>query len=321
MNVRHLRFFVALSTERHFGRAAAACHVSQPALSMAIRRLEAELGVRLVERGGGSTVGLTEAGEALVDRARATVRGVDDIEAEASRLRGRLTATLRLGTVPTAVAAAPALVAPLLRAHPGVRTEIRTSSGRDLLGRVARHELDAALVYEDDGLAGVRSTALYRERFVLVGGRDDDPPGPVSWGTVGGLPLCLLTPEMQQRTILDDVFRRAGATVRPVAEADALPALLGFVREGWATVLGRTWLSGQRLPADVRVRSIVDPVIEPTITLVTAAAGPATPVVRALLDAVSGLDVEELLGAAGVHDEGRTGPAAASASPGSPSPA
>ena len=75
MNVRHLEFFVAVAREGHFGRAAAACQVSQPALSMALRRLEAELGTRLVERGTGGTVGLTDAGAALIDRAAALVTG------------------------------------------------------------------------------------------------------------------------------------------------------------------------------------------------------------------------------------------------------
>jgi DNA-binding transcriptional LysR family regulator len=308
VNVRHLRFFVALSEERHFGRAAAACHVSQPALSMAISRLEAELGVRLVERGGAGTIGLTDAGEALVSRARDAVRGVDGIAAEASRLRGRLTATLRLGTVPTAVAAAPALLAPLLEGHPGVRVALRTAPGDALAGEVLRHELDAALVYDDVGASGLRADHLYRERFVLVdAGPDravdagpipvdsDALPDPVGWRAVAAHPLCLLTPDMQHRSIVDAALREAGATVTPRIEADSFSTLLGFVRQGWPTVLGRTWIQGQGLPAGVRVRPIVDPVVEPSIALISAAAGPPTPVVRALLDTLTGADVEGLL--------------------------
>lgn len=298
MNVRHLRFFVALSEERHFGRAAAACHVSQPALSMAVSRLEAELGVRLVERGGTGTIGLTDAGEALVDRARQTVRGVDGIVVEASRLRGRLTATLRLGTVPTAVAAAPALVAPLLREHPGVRVVLRTAPGDVLADEVLRHELDAALVYDDVRAAGLRRDHLYRERLVLVDedARDGDPfPGPVTWRAVAAQPLCLLTPATQHRSIVDAALLEAGMTVTPRIEADSFPTLLGFVRQGWPTVLGRTWLLGQGLPAGVRARPIVAPVVEPGIALISAAAGPPTPVVRALLDVLAGADVERLL--------------------------
>lgn len=294
MNVRHLKFFVALSTERHFGRAAAVCNVSQPALSMAIRRLESELGVRLVARGGGGTVGLTDAGEALLDRARQTVSGVEGIKAEATRLRGQLTATLRLGTVPTAVAAAPTLVAPLLRAHPGVRVEVRTAPSDVLAGEVLRHELDAALVYDDVRTPGLNVAPLYRDRFVLVS-TDDAAPDEVSWHAVGERPLCLLAPRMQHRAILDAALQAAGTVVHPRVEADSFSLLLGFVRQGWPTVIGRTWILGQRLPAGIRARTITDPVIEPWIALIDAAAGPPAPVVRALTDSLAGTDVEALI--------------------------
>jgi DNA-binding transcriptional LysR family regulator len=300
VNVRHLRFFVALSTERHFGRAAAACDVSQPALSMAIRKLEAELGVRLVERGSGGTVGLTDAGEALVDRARETVRGVDGIQVEATRLRGQLNATLRLGTVPTAVAAAPTLVAPLLRQNPGVRIEVRTAPSDVLVGEVLRHELDAALVYDDAPRGnGLGLRPLYRERFVLVSRtEDDDPSEEVSWRAVGERSLCLLTPEMQHRAILDSALRGVGVTVLPRVEADSFALLLGFVRQGWPTVIAHTWLLDQRLAAGIRVRPITDPVIEPSIALVTAATGPPAPVARALTASLAGVDVERMIEAA-----------------------
>lgn len=294
MNVRHLRFFVALSTERHFGRAAAVCNVSQPALSMAIRRLESELGVRLVERGGGGTVGLTDAGEALLDRARQTVSGVDGIKAEATRLRGQLTATLRLGTVPTAVAAAPTLVAPLLRAHPGVRVEVRTAPSDVLAGEVLRHELDAALVYDDVRTAGLSIAPMYRDRFVLVS-TDDAAADEVSWRAVGERSLCLLAPQMQHRALLDRAFQAVGTVVRPRVEADSFPLLLGFVRQGWPTVIGHTWVLGQRLPTGIRARTITDPVIEPWIALIGSAAGPPTPVVRALTDSLADTDVEAMI--------------------------
>lgn len=301
VNVRHLRFFVSLASERHFGRAAAACNVSQPALSMAIRRLESELGVRLVERGSGGTIGLTDAGAALVERARETVRGVDGITAEASRLQGRLTATLRLGAVPTAVAAAPALVAPLLRRHPGVRVEVRTAPSDALVAGVLRHELDAALVYDEVRHAGLQVEPMYRERFVLVSDADEDGSvEEIPWRSVGERSLCLLTPEMQHRVILDAALRTAGVAAVPRVEADSFSLLLGFVRQGWPTVLGHTWLLGQRLPAGVRARPIVDPVIEPAIALISVAAGPPAPVCRALRDALAGADVERMIDRAGV---------------------
>ncbi|MEV4418575.1 LysR family transcriptional regulator [Patulibacter sp. NPDC049589] len=297
MNVRHLRFFVALSTERHFGRAAAACSVSQPALSMAIRKLESELGVRLIERGGGGMIGLTDAGEALVDRARQTVNSVGGIAAEATRLRGQLNATLRLGTVPTGVAAAPTLVGPLLDAHPGVRVSIRTAPSDVLVGEVLRHELDAALVYDDVRNPALNVQPLYRERFVLVSTADQEKGGAaeVSWRSVGARPLCLLTPEMQHRAILEEALRAADVVVSPRVQADSFALLLGFVRRGWSTVIGHTWLLGEHLPSGTSARPITDPMIEPTIALIVASAGPPAPVVRALIDSLAGTDVDALI--------------------------
>lgn len=320
MNLRQLEYFTAVAREGHFGRAAAACHVSQPALSMAIRKLEAELGLRLVRRGGSEAVGLTDAGAALVDRARRAVHDAESIAAEASRLRGRLTGTLRLGVVPTAVAAAPVVLAPLLRAHPGVRVEVRTAAGEALAGALARHELDAALAYDDFAAVGLSATPLYRERFVLVAATDEDgsaadadalaageggpaadipagAPPSVTWSAVAERPVALLSRGTQHRAIVDAAFRAAGVAAQARVEADTFALLLGLVREGWPTVVGHPWLRGQRLPDGVVPRPIVDPVVEPTVALLVPADGPAAPVTRAFVDALRDVDVQAALDA------------------------
>jgi DNA-binding transcriptional LysR family regulator len=327
VNLRYLQYFTALAREGHFGRAAAACHVSQPALSMAIRKLEAELGLRLVHRGGSGAVGLTDAGQALVDRARRAVSDVEGIAAEASRLRGQLTGTLRLGVVPTAVAAAPVVLAPLLRAHPGVRVEVRTAAGDVLAGALRRHELDAALAYDDLAAPGLGVTPLYRERLVLVGPVDDigapmgragalldgdDAPSPagearsadasgtvpdVTWAAVADQSIALLSRGTQHRAIIDAAFRTAGFEPHARVEADTFALLLGLVREGWPTVVGHPWLRGQRLPDGVAARPIGGPVVEPTVALFVPDDGPPVPVTRALTDALRGVDVQAALDA------------------------
>jgi DNA-binding transcriptional LysR family regulator len=329
VNLRHLEYFTALAREGHFGRAAASCHVSQPALSMAIRKLEAELGLRLVRRGGAGAVGLTDAGAALVDRARRAVQDVEGIAAEASRLRGQLTGTLRLGVVPTAVAAAPVVLAPLLRAHPGVRAEVRTAAGDVLAAGLRRHELDAALAYDDLAVPGLTVTPLYRERLVLVGPvgdvaaspdagatpsggasprgaapprgaaspREADADVAVTWAAVADRPVALLSRGTQHRAIVDAAFQAAGVEPQARVEADTFALLLGLVREGWPTVVGHPWLHGQRLRDGVVVRPIVAPVLEPTVALITPADGPPAPVTRALTEALAAVDVQAALDA------------------------
>ncbi|WP_320672152.1 LysR family transcriptional regulator [Patulibacter defluvii] len=297
MNLRQLEFLVALAAERHFGRAAAACHVTQPALSMAIRRLEEELGLRLVQRGGGPT-DLTPEGRVLLGHARRAVADVDGLAAEASRLRGRLTGTLRIGVIPTAMVGVAALVAPLARAHPGLQVEIRTRSAVEIASGIERHELDAGMTYVDDRHGDPRAFApLYRERFVLLRSEHEgDEDGPLPWAAIAGQPLCLLPPDMQHRQAVDAALAVAGVDVRAQIEADTFTALLGLVRNGWPTIVGHTWLRGQQLPAGVRARPLVAPEVAPTVGLLAPDDGLVRPVTRALLASLEHLDLQARLG-------------------------
>jgi len=115
--LRQLEYLTALARERHFGRAAQACHVSQPALSAAIRKLERELGVALVNRQQRYD-DLTPEGRALLPWAQQALASLDGLTAEAARLRHSLTGTLRLGVIPTALNAASLITGPLLERHP-----------------------------------------------------------------------------------------------------------------------------------------------------------------------------------------------------------
>src|ERR1044072_2239463 len=106
MFIRQLEYLPALDRERHFGRAAAACHVSQPTLSTGIRGLERELGVPLVRRGR-EFEALTPEGELILGWAQRALADLESLKQEASRLRGGLEGALRIGAIPTALAASP----------------------------------------------------------------------------------------------------------------------------------------------------------------------------------------------------------------------
>jgi DNA-binding transcriptional LysR family regulator len=138
--LRQLEYLTALARERHFGRAAEACHVSQPALSAAIRKLEHELGVPLVNRQQRYD-DLTPQGRALLPWAEQALASLDGLTAEAARLRQGLTGTLRLGVIPTALSVVSLITGPLLARHPGVRVEVRSLSSIEMCpaaGRWAR---------------------------------------------------------------------------------------------------------------------------------------------------------------------------------------
>ena len=149
MFLRQLEYLTALARERHFGRAAEACHVSQPALSAAIRKLEHELGVPLVNRQQRYD-DLTPQGRALLPWAEQAVASLDGLTAEAARLRQGLTGTLRLGVIPTALSVVSLITGPLLARHPDVRVEVRSLSSIEIGRRLADHELDAGITYLDN---------------------------------------------------------------------------------------------------------------------------------------------------------------------------
>lgn len=137
MFLRQLEYLTALARERHFGRAAEACHVSQPALSAGVRKLERELGIPLVQRQQRYD-DLTPEGRALLGWAQQGVAGVDGLTAEAARLREGLAGTLRLGVIPTALNVVSLITGPLLEGHPGVRAEIRSLSSIEIGMRLAK---------------------------------------------------------------------------------------------------------------------------------------------------------------------------------------
>ncbi|MDQ8045796.1 MAG: LysR family transcriptional regulator [Solirubrobacteraceae bacterium] len=283
MLLRQLEYLDAVAREGHFGRAAASCHVSQPALSTGLQRLEVELGVTLIRRGR-RFEGLTPDGEELLRWARAAMASVDGLTAEASRLRGSLAGTLRVGAIPTVAARIGGILSPFLADHPGVRVEFTTATPSVVLGGIADLQLDAGFVYVDVPLPDpVHTVPLYRDRLVLItsDARWTGDDGPVTWAEAAALPLCLLSPGMQKRALIDEAFAAAGVEVRPHVEADSVAALLQLGLAGNSCIIGDTWLDGLPVPGGARVHPLV-PEVAPTVGLVTRAGPLAPPVARLL---------------------------------------
>lgn len=285
MNLRQLEYLVTLDREQHFGRASAASHVSQPALSAGIRDLERELGVPLVRRGH-RFEGLTPEGQRVLVWARRMLGDLAGLDQEVSRLKGGLEGTLRLGAIPTAVPASTDVTIRFRERHPRMRIRIRSMSSREIADGLATGELDAGLTYlDDEPLADVRSRPLWRERYLLLGATDDAqvPALTVNWAHAATLPLCLLTADMQHRRIVDAAFAAAGAVPDPVVETNSVSALIAHARRGLPGITAHTWLLAHSLPAELRAVPLVEPVVEHTIGLVTSASAQLSPVVAELL--------------------------------------
>jgi DNA-binding transcriptional LysR family regulator len=166
VELRHLRYFVAVAEELHFRRAAERLHIAQPAVSEQVRKLEAELGVRLFDRTQ-RNVALTDAGAALLTQAYRVLR-----QAEAACVAARSASdrpALRIGYVPTALRASiPRTLRRLVAAMPNLQTTIEPGSGLELVDAVRAGDLDVAVVSLPVPTAGVRVTPLGEQRAVAV---------------------------------------------------------------------------------------------------------------------------------------------------------
>lgn len=168
MNLRDLRYLLAVAEHEHFGRAAEACEISQPTLSVQIRKLEELLGVALFERTSRAVVP-TPACDQLIGHVRAAVTEVDAILAVARNLRDPLAGRIRLGIIPTlAPYLLPLVFAPLREALPALEIEPWEDQTASLLKRLHAHELDAALLATEVIGPDLESRALFAEPFLAA---------------------------------------------------------------------------------------------------------------------------------------------------------
>lgn len=168
MNLRDLKYFIALTETRHFGRAAERSFVTQPTLSGQIKKLEEELGVTLFERTK-KTVALTAIGKALLPYARRAVEEAEALARLAHAGRDPLAGPLRLGVIPTlSLYLMPLIIRPFKRTCPGLTLILTEESTGHLLERLRRHELDAALVATPTKDRKLAERVLFDEPFWLA---------------------------------------------------------------------------------------------------------------------------------------------------------
>ncbi len=168
MTLNELRYALAVARERHFGRAAEACHISQPSLSVAVRKLEDELGITLFERGHGE-VTLTPAGEALLRQARRVMDEVGTLREMAVQQQDQLSGPLRMGAIYTiAPYLLPELIPVLHERAPDMPLVIEENFTARLRDRLKEGELDAIVVSLPFDEPGVVTLPLYDEPFVAV---------------------------------------------------------------------------------------------------------------------------------------------------------
>ncbi|MBN9669437.1 hydrogen peroxide-inducible genes activator [Roseibium aggregatum] len=173
LTMKHLRYFEALSRHGHFGRAAEACGISQPALSVQIKELEELLGAPLIERGA-RQIRLSGLGEALAERARGILRSVDELGDLARASRGSLTGRLRIGVIPTiAPYLLPRLIKELGARNPDLDIRLRETVTQTLLRDLNEGRMDMAIVALPVSEPALHEEPLCEEEFMLVRARED----------------------------------------------------------------------------------------------------------------------------------------------------
>ncbi|GAA0535364.1 LysR family transcriptional regulator [Saccharopolyspora subtropica] len=293
MMIRRLEYLTALARERHFARAARACHISQPALSAAIRKLESEFHVPIIRRGN-RFLGFTPEGERILRWAYRILAERDALVEDVGAMREGLSGRLRIGSVPTALSVLPLLTGAMSAEQPRVRFSVRSMTSVQIQRGLSQYELDVGVTYLDnEPLTGVRTWELYRERYLLLVGDGFADRGSATWREAAELPLCLLTDDMQNRRILDAVFARAGAKPTPTVETDSITALYAHVRDGpWATVLPQSWLHRFGIPSGMRAVPLVEPEETRAVGLVVHDRDPEPILARAFLDVARRIDVQ-----------------------------
>lgn len=290
MIIRQLIYLDALAREKHFRKAAEACHVSQPTLSAAIVQLEEELGVLIVERGR-RFQGLTREGEVVLAHARRILAESDLMKEAIAELREGVSGRIRLGAIPTALPMIAHITAPFSARYPEVSLTVLSLTSAEIQQRIDDFELDAGLTYLDnEPLERVISKPIYLESYVLLT-REDGGFGArdtITWAEAAELKLCLLTADMQNRRIIDGIFRSIGRSPRPAIETNSIFNLCSHAGiQGVSSIVSVQLLEFFGLPLGTRALPLVEPTAQRTIGLIIADRQPMAPLARNLLTMTS----------------------------------
>jgi DNA-binding transcriptional LysR family regulator len=296
LDIRQLQYLVALAREKHFTRAAQACHVTQPTLSGRLRQLEQELGVPIVERGHRFHA-LTPDGEQVVKWAHTILDNWASLLQEIATRRntaGRLSGHLSVGVIPSALPMMAVMTRSIQSRHPGVELTVLSQSSIEILRNLEDFAIDIGLTYLDnEPIEGMRSEAVYMERYCLLV-RTDHPladEASVTWAEAAGQPLCLLTPDMQNRRIIDRAFRAANAAPVPRLETNSVINLCANVRlMGLTSIIPEYFLEVLGPISDVRAVPLTDPLIEHSVGLVAVDRDPASPLVLAAFECARSIE-------------------------------
>jgi DNA-binding transcriptional LysR family regulator len=291
MDIRQLQYLAALAREKHFTRAAQACNVTQPTLSGRIRQLEQELGVPIVARGQ-RFFGLTPEGERVLKWAHLILDNWHSLNQELEQIRntkGDLVGRITLGVIPSALPKVAPITAAMQAHHPRVDFTVLSQSSEEILRGLHDFSIEAGITYLDnEPVEGLLQVPLYKERYCLfvaethpIALRES-----VSWSEAAQEPLCLLTPNMQNRRIIDRAFTAANVHPAPRLETNSIMNLLSSVRSsGLASIMPEYFINALGKLEAVRAIPLSNPRVEHSVGLVAMDRDPRSPLTTALFAA------------------------------------
>ncbi|CAK7286268.1 transcriptional regulator CynR [Streptomyces misionensis] len=239
LELRHLRYLLAVAEHGNFTRAAEDLHISQPTLSQQVKQLERTLGIQLLDRTG-RTVRLTDAGEAYAHHARGALHQLAAAERAVHDVRDLSRGRLRLAVTPTFTAyLVGPLTAELHDRHPGITLTVRETTQDRIEAGLLADEFDLGIAFQGAHLPGITATALFTETLTLVTGSGHAATAdamPV--GALADRRLALLSGDFATRGHIDAYLERHGVSPRIAVEANSIQALTEVVqRTSLATVL------------------------------------------------------------------------------------
>ncbi|SFL22041.1 DNA-binding transcriptional regulator, LysR family [Pseudovibrio ascidiaceicola] len=284
-----LEMFIALAREKHFGKAADECGVTQPTLSANIKHLEEQLGALLVLRGS-RFQGLTPEGERVLEWARKLVADTRTMKQELKAVSDGQSGTLRIASIPTALTYVPELTTCFSEENPGVDFAVFSRPSSEILAQLENLEIDVGLTYLDnEPLGRVLQIPLYRERYCFVVAEG----GPLSGREnatledVSRVPLCLLTSDMQCRRIINNILHDVDVVAKPVLQSDSIMCLLAHVRTGrWGTIIPQA--VAQTIASDhLEIIPISDPYASIMVGLIATQREPRAPLLDIFLKRIT----------------------------------
>ncbi len=287
ITLKQLRYFEALARQGHFGRAAEACAISQPALSMQIKELEETLGTELFERSA-RQVRLTNFGEALAVRVRAILRSVEELGDLARASHDRLVGRLRIGIIPTiAPYLLPAIIGGLTEAYDGLDIQVRETMTSRLVQELEDGRIDTAILALPISEPWLTEVALFEEAFVLVRpAADADQPAPTR-ETLGGMRLLLLEEGHCFRDQALSFCNMPSARPREVLDGSSLSTLVQMVGAGiGVTLIPEMAVAVETRSAPVSLARFDDPAPSRTVGMIWRKTSPLAAQLEQIADVV-----------------------------------